>query len=248
MSWHFSQALEAEYLAERCSDGEPFAQWKSIPSAADDSCSAKMKATCHRSPFGMMFVHSTDDHGVGLLTSFRAASRARTSALQGKALESTGHGLGCGESSLGSLARYDRDSRSWKTPQCWLLAELGRFLETFPRWGLMRDGECFQLAPSVRHTHGKGCSLWPTPTRSQAKRGWGLGSQSHGPTGHSRYAEDGEAVRNVRKDISLYGWKLDPMAHEWLMGWPLGWTGSLPLGTDKFQQWLRSHGEFCQEE
>ena len=60
MSWHFSQALEAAFSAASSSAGEPFAPWKSMPSAPDDSCSAKMKATCHRSPFGMMFVPSTD--------------------------------------------------------------------------------------------------------------------------------------------------------------------------------------------
>jgi hypothetical protein len=29
---------------------------------------------------------------------------------------------------------------------------------------------------------------------------------------------------------------------EWMMGWPLGWSASEPLETDRFQQWLRSHG------
>tara|TARA_R110000824_G_scaffold20457_4_gene76997 strand:- start:892 stop:1170 length:279 start_codon:yes stop_codon:yes gene_type:complete len=29
---------------------------------------------------------------------------------------------------------------------------------------------------------------------------------------------------------------------EWLMGWPIGWTGTRPLETAKFRRWLRSHG------
>ena len=37
---------------------------------------------------------------------------------------------------------------------------------------------------------------------------------------------------------------LNPTWVEWLMGWPLGWTDLNPLETDKFQQWLRSHGKF----
>lgn len=335
MSWHFSQALEAEYLAERCSDGEPFAQWKSIPSAADDSCSAKMKATCHRSPFGMMFVHSTDGHGVELLTSFRAASRARTSALQGKALESTGHGLGCGKSSLGSLARYDRDSRSWRTPQTSLVAGLDVFSETWPRWGSMRSGVCWERTPSEPHTNetGFGFSL-PTLTRCgnynrkgssptsgdglatalaklptlrrtdgervgrgdliQALRGnpnkhWiTLSANDSKPAGQKevemmKLYESGTNVpdtyKRLRSQVAArttmstltkqdahnngspsqqnrnklplnaeVGGPLNPDWCEWFMGWPIRWTASAPLETGKFQQWLRSHGEFCQEE
>jgi hypothetical protein len=29
---------------------------------------------------------------------------------------------------------------------------------------------------------------------------------------------------------------------EWLMGMPIGWTGSEPLATDRFREWQRSHG------
>jgi hypothetical protein len=36
--------------------------------------------------------------------------------------------------------------------------------------------------------------------------------------------------------------QLNPNWVEWLMGWPIGWTDLEPLGTDKFQQWLRWHG------
>lgn len=38
------------------------------------------------------------------------------------------------------------------------------------------------------------------------------------------------------------GGKLNPAWVEWLMGWPIGWTDLKPLATDKFQQWLNSHG------
>jgi hypothetical protein len=38
------------------------------------------------------------------------------------------------------------------------------------------------------------------------------------------------------------GGQLNPDWTEWLMGWPIGHTASAPLATDKFQQWLHSHG------
>lgn len=37
------------------------------------------------------------------------------------------------------------------------------------------------------------------------------------------------------------GGPLNPEWVEWLMGWPIGWTGLQPLAMDKFQQWLNSH-------
>lgn len=56
MSWHFLQEQEEASWVESSLDGAPSALWKSMPSAQDDSCSDKMKGTCHRSPYGMMFV------------------------------------------------------------------------------------------------------------------------------------------------------------------------------------------------
>jgi hypothetical protein len=40
------------------------------------------------------------------------------------------------------------------------------------------------------------------------------------------------------------GGSLNPTWVEWLMGWPLGWTDSALSATDRFRQWLRSHGSF----
>ncbi len=43
--------------------------------------------------------------------------------------------------------------------------------------------------------------------------------------------------------VSVVGGQLNPTWVEWLMGWPLEWTDLKPLATDKFPQWLRSHGK-----
>ena len=40
------------------------------------------------------------------------------------------------------------------------------------------------------------------------------------------------------------GGQLNPAWVEWLMGWPIGWTDLKPLATDKWRQWLHSHGQF----
>lgn len=44
----------------------------------------------------------------------------------------------------------------------------------------------------------------------------------------------------------FYG-RLNPAWTEWLMGWPIGWTASEPLATDKIQEWWRTHGGCCAE-
>ena len=47
--------------------------------------------------------------------------------------------------------------------------------------------------------------------------------------------------RNLNDQVHFLGngngGKLNPDWVEWLMGWPIGWTASRPLGTDKFRLW-----------
>lgn len=240
MSWLFSRALVVEFSAANCSDGGLFAPLKSTDIPQAFWSPGKTTDNCPPSLYGMTFALLTVDRGEELLTSFRAASRARISAQRGRVLASRETDQGCGMNSRESLARFDLDSSSWKTRQCSLLEGLDRFSETWPRWGMMRSGECFLRAPLARHTHEKGCSCWPTPTKSMSTRGWGLGSERNRTTGHQRFGEP--AKTNILRDISIYGWKLNPFAMEWLMGWPIGWTDLKPLETGRFQQWLDSHG------
>jgi hypothetical protein len=202
MSWHYSQALVEEFSAESSSDGEPFAPWKSIPSVPDDSCSAKMKDTCHRSPFGMMFVPSTDAHGQDLLTSFLEASHARTSAQQGRAQESTGNTLGCGANSLGSLAKYDPRTSSWRTRQCSLVEGLDAFSETWPRWGLMRAGECWELPTREPHTSATESGLLPTLTASAYGSNQG---GAMGRVGKVRLSLQAMASKGILPTLAVHG-------------------------------------------
>ena len=67
---------------------------------------------------------------------------------------------------------------------------------------------------------------WPTPTVQDFKR--------RGPNSKQQGLSTIEQAANGQ---------LNPTWVEWLMGWPLGWTDLKPLATDKFPQWLRSHGK-----
>jgi hypothetical protein len=76
-----------------------------------------------------------------------------------------------GQSSRGSLAKFDRATSSWKTLQCSLVEGLDVFSETWPRSGMMRNGTAYQLPPLVRLTGGIESGLWPTPVGSVAQDG-----------------------------------------------------------------------------
>ena len=232
MSWHFSRALVAEYLGENSSDGGLLALSKSIPFAPDDSCSDKMSGTCHRSPFGMMFVPSTEQSGEELLTWLLEDSLVKTLALQENRKESTEKEAGFGVKCSESLAKYDPHTHSWKTAQICLTGELEEFSEKWSNWGMIVNGEYFRAEVSVPPLK-ENAFLLPSPTKAIAKHGWGISK-----TGRRRYSE--ELIKNAMS----YGYKPPPEVLEWSMGWVDTWTGCQPLETGKFQQWLRQHGKY----
>ena len=166
MSWHYSQALAAAYSAANSSGGRPSAPSKSTPTPAASSWPAKTTAASPPSPSGTTCKPSTEPPGVAWWTSSLAASPAKTSARPAKALASKEPDPACGTTWPESFARWDQDSCSWKTPQCSLLAGLDEFSETWPRWGMMRAGECSALAIPARLTSEKEFGLWPTPRAS----------------------------------------------------------------------------------
>jgi hypothetical protein len=67
----------------------------------------------------------------------------------------------------------------------------------------------------------------PTPTAHNAKEG--------------NYP--GERRRRTPPLGAVFGGKPNPEYVEWMMGWPIGWTALEGLETDKFRQWLDSHGK-----
>jgi hypothetical protein len=152
MSWLYSRVLVEEYLGDISSDGEPSVQ-SSGNHTQQAYCSPDKMTECSRlSRFGMTFKPLTDDHGEALLMSYLAAFRAKTSPPPGREQGSTESEVGCGEKWHGSFVRFDPDSCSWKTHQCSLLGDLEPYSETWPRWGLMRNGECWERQMSELRT------------------------------------------------------------------------------------------------
>ncbi len=73
------------------------------------------------------------------------ASPVKISARLERGQELTEHGAVSGLRCLESFAKFDRDSRSWKTPQCSLLGDCTEFSETWPKQGIMQLGWCWKL-------------------------------------------------------------------------------------------------------
>lgn len=180
MSWHILKDCESlpclqeqeEVSSEAiCWDGEQFVP-SSGPTTLGGYCLPDSETgCCLDSQSGMMSKHSTEAPGEDESMSSQAVSHARTSAQPAKELESTARDPECGSTWPGSFARYDRDSSLWKTPQCSLLEGLDVFSETWPRWGTMRNGACWELMTLAPRTNEIESGLLPTPLASIATHG-----------------------------------------------------------------------------
>ena len=85
----------------------------------------------------------------------------------------------------------------------------------------------------------------PTPTASDNTVRLPPKRFRYTKTGVLRYLnpQGVESQCRLQQQIIPDGGPMNPEWVEWFMGWPIGMTGLLPLETDKFQQWLDSHGK-----
>ena len=271
MSWLYSRVLVEEYLGENFSDGEQSAPLNGNHIQQAYCAPDKMTDFSRLSRFGMTFKPLTVNLGEELLMSYLAGFHARTSQLPEKEMASTVKDQECGAKWLGSFVKFDRNSSLWKTHQCSLLGDLEPFLETWPRWGLMRDGECWEQTTLEQTIRGTESGLLPTPTVTTAKQvaksmnslgkpllhmaalTWPTPCASDwkgsGKSGTLRdrldyAAERGATKSNQYAEVPENGGKLSPTWVEWLMGWPLGWTDLKPLETDKCHSAPQQLGEY----
>jgi hypothetical protein len=249
MSFTFSRALVEASLRATCSDADASAPSNSTPTP--ELCWWPDKTTEHSrlSRFGMTFGPLTANHGAAVLMWWLEASHARTSASQTptakptRATDWTASDPACGASSRGSFAKFDPGALRWRTAQGCLLSETPgspEFSETWPRWGLMRAGECWELPEWVPPMNGTASGSVPTPVASMSK----------GSSPGALTRKSGRSRARDRLDhyvMSIDGGPLSPEYAEWLMGWPIGLTDLKPLETDRFRQWQQLHGESSNE-
>jgi hypothetical protein len=241
MSYTYLQDAGGVSSAASYSDIEPFALLRLNLIVATSYTSDSATESCRRSQSGMTSQPLTGSRGADVLTSFLAAFPAKISAPPEKAQVSTENDRDYGENSPGLLAKYDLDTHSWKTAQYLLLGGLEEYSETWPKWGMMRSGECWERTTLARPIKEIEFGLWPTPCARDYKGG----------RKPEALEEAGRTATNSLPDAIIakegYGGQLNPTWVEWLMGWPLAWTDLRPLATDKSQQWQRSHGKHLPE-
>ena len=161
MSWLFSQALVEEFSQANSLDGEQFVPLSGSSTQQAYCAPDKMTDFSRLSRFGMMYKPLTDNLGAAVLTWYLGDSPAKTSAPQEKGLASTESEAGCGEKWRASFTKYDPGMRLWKTHQCSLLGDLELYSETWPQWGLMRGGECWEQQTLEQTIRGTGYGLSP---------------------------------------------------------------------------------------
>jgi len=282
MSWLISKALMnslslqgrvEEFLEENSLDGEQSVQLSGNPIPQAYCAPDKMTVFSRLSRFGITYKPLTENLGEALLTWYLEGFPVKTSPLPEKAQELTESDQECGEKWRASFTKYDPSSCSWKTHQCSLLGDLDEFSETWPQWGLMRGGECWEqrtLEQTIRGTESglspNGVDSFHRPNttgldggsnsrRALKKRqeNWPTPDANCGqrgtqpnwtPTRKSGQPAQYTINQAVRDTEQNNGGKLNPMWVEWLMGWSLGWTDLKPLVTDKFPCVPQQPGEY----
>ena len=252
MSWHFSQALVAAFSAASSTDGAPSVPLRSIPTHGMFWSPDKTMDACPRSRSGMTYAPLTADRGEALLTWFRAAFRARTSASPGEEQASRAADPGCGVRWRELSVRFDPASSSWRTHRCLWEEDLPSSWVILPRWGLMRDGVLWERDTPEHLTSETESGSWPTPTVNGNYNRKGLSKSSGNglatavkmfPTPNTVDAKGGTRKGKGQVQLChLVGGQLNPAWVEWLMGWPVGWTEFGVSAMDKFRQWCRLHG------
>lgn len=235
MSYTFLLESGEESSAECFSDIPAYALSKSSRSVEKFSYNGNATESCHASQSGTTCGLSTANRGAEKSIAFAEVSPAKISRQQAKARASTEREAAYGASSPVLLAKYDRDTRLWKTLQCSFLGDSEECLETFPKSGIMRGGVLWELTTWAHPTAVSESGFWriPTPLASDGSK-----PQANCKVRHLRNSKFGARRYSVPYWIlKNYNMRCTPKMTEWLMGYPISWTDSAPLAMDKFRSW-----------
>jgi hypothetical protein len=253
MSYTYLQDQGAVSLAGCFSDIHQFAPLNGMLMQGANLFNGKKMGCCQDSQYGMTLEPLMGNHGKESQILFVADSHAKTSAQQGNGEGLKGSGLDCGQKWPESLAKWSQDSFLWKTRQLSLITDLEPFSEKFPRWGIMQDGEFWELTIQDYHTTAIGAGLLPTVVKNEgiaflggplrSTESWKDTSRlSHRLIGFWKGFKKREMNARIKQKIACH-----PTFAEWMMGWPEMWSASQGLEMDKFQAWLRLHLKSFQE-
>lgn len=138
-----------------------------------------------------------------------------------------------------SFVKYDHQSASWKTHHYSLFEDFISFSETWPQWGIMLDGECWELTMLEATAKEIGFGFWGRPTASDSMeiQKFTIPQMLKSNFGAQRNRYTVQFLRD-------FGFIPSPEFAEWLMGWPEMWSDIKPLEMDKVQSWQQQHSGF----
>ena len=176
---------EAESLRIDCSDATLSARLNSRDTRGKSSSHGRRMEYSHCSLSGMMSRLSepitrtlrriSKDLGQSAdISASQEDSPVRISPSQERVPDWKARALGYGARCEGSSAKWDRDTSSWRTPQCLLFEDSTESLETLPTSGIVSHGQLSELTiqalPTEENASGSGERRRhiPTPTVTDA--------------------------------------------------------------------------------
>lgn len=212
-----SLGLAAESSVAICSDIDALERSSLVRTASASFASANVMESCPTSRSSATFADLMGDLTGEELTLWLAGFPVKpTAAHLEDGLWRTISGRTCGGSwqiSLPglSLPRTSAEERSIARPTTW------------KRWVTQLDACRFRRQTWVLTMFGSASGYLHTPTCT------------------ANYAAPSMQKWPVCREFVRVLGKPTPTNHEWLMAWPIGWSGLQPLAMDRFQQWQHSH-------
>ena len=150
MSFTFSQAVVAGYLADCSVDTALSVRLKSVPIAEAYSSEDKTTEVCPLSSFGMTSKPLTDTDGEAVLTWYQEVFLVNQSPLLENERVSLEKNRLSGSRCYVSYAKHLRSMSLWKMPHTLCEMVLPLSLEAWTKQGMMRDGVVWKRVLSVR--------------------------------------------------------------------------------------------------
>ena len=251
MTWHTNknstpstslQEQEAAFSLTSYLDTIRLERAKSNPTQEMSSSPDNETESCQPSPSGTTYAHSTEHPGEEQLMFFAEASPVRTSVQQVKEQELQESVRDFGRNMRDSLERCGLALSLPKTHLCFALGDLELSSKTWPRWGIMLDGECSELGTLKHRTKESECGLWVfTPLCKDVITDCPSERLRSGPHMESQV----KMILGISVERKCW---LNPSFSEKVMGWPSGWTDLKPLETDKFPCARLWHSLFSQKD
>ncbi len=222
MSWLFSRALVEAFLQAESLAGGRSAPLKSTGTEGAFLTYDSPTDAWRASQYGTTSEPLTDSPGEGVLTWFLEGFPARRIPQQLEdALRRTTSGRKCGES-------WQRQLPGTFLPKTSRELQSNKRRKTFVTWVTKPAAFPLERKTWVVTTHGPDIGYVHTPTAT---------ANYHAPSMQKH--------PNCRAFVTVFG-APSPSAHEYLMGWPTGWSALEPLEMGKFRSWLQQHGDFSQ--